>query len=570
MSDVSLESLIRKHTYANAFIHKGKADTSAVISKVMAEQPEIRSKIKELLPTINSIIKNINDMSQKEQYNHILEEFPELLEKTKKRIEERKLPPLHNAKEGFVLTRFPPEPNGYLHIGHAKAIAIDNAYAKMYKGKMLLRFDDTNPLKEQLEYYDAIRESLNWLGIKPDLEKNSSDDLEIFYRYAEQIINSGDAYVCTCQRDIIKQNRLKGINCPCRSLSNIDHQQRWMKMFDEYKMNEAILRLKGDMSSLNTAMRDPTFFRIIDATHPLRGDKYRVWPTYDFSAPIEDSLDGVTHAFRTKEYELRNEQYFFILKLLDLRQPELIEFSRLEIKGTAISKRKLYPLIQEKLVKGWDDPRLPTLIALKRRGFLPEAIIEFVLNLGVGKSESEPDWSLIESVNKKKLDPIVKRFFFVPEPVRLEVQEAPKIKTKLKHHPSNDLGDREIETNGIFYIPKEDVKQLKNGEIIRLLGLYNVKIESSMASKLIGRYSGNEIKKDVPKLQWVTEKKENFSVWMTSPLLVDGKFNKKSLKIVKGFAEQACKNLKTDDMIQFTRFGFCRIDSPNVAIFTHN
>lgn len=570
MKGTNLEFLIRKHTFANAYIHKGKADTGAVISKVMAEQPTIRLKIKELLPTINFIIKDINNMSQEAQYRHMMEEFPELLEKTEKKIEERKLPPLPNAKEGFVMTRFPPEPNGYLHLGHAKAIVIDSTYARMYKGKMLLRFDDTNPLKEQLEYYDAIRESLNWLGITYDLEKNSSDDMEFYYKYAEQIINSGNAYVCTCQHNIIKENRFQGKPCSCRNLSIQDHHMKWMKMFNEYKMSEAILRLKGNMANLNTAMRDPTLFRIIDAIHPLKGDKYRVWPTYDFSAPIEDSLDGVTHALRTKEYELRDELYFHILKLLDLRQPELIGFSRLEIKDTAISKRKLHPLIQEGLVKGWDDPRLPTLIALKRRGFLPETIIEFVLSLGFNKSESEPDWSLIESVNKKKLDTTVKRFFFVPEPIKLEVLEAPNVKTTLKHHPSKDLGDRVIETNGIFYIPLEDVKQLKNGEMIRLLGLYNVKIESSNHLKLVGRYAGNEIKKDVPKVQWVTENNEEFSVWIIGPLLEDGKFNKNSIKIVKGFAEHACRNLKPGDMIQFIRFGFCRIDSPNVAILTHN
>ncbi len=570
MKGTSLECLIRKHTYANAYIHEGKAETSAVISKVMAEEPTIRLKIKELLPTINSIIHEVNNMSKETQYRHIEEEFPELLEKHEKIIEERKLPPLPNAKEGFVVTRFPPEPNGYLHLGHAKAIVIDSTYAKMYKGKMLLRFDDTNPLKEQLEYYDAIRESINWLGIKPDFEKNSSDDMEIYYKYAQQIINSGNAYVCTCQHDIIKQNRLQGKACSCRSLSIQDHHLRWIKMFNEYKMSDAILRLKGDIANVNSAMRDPTFFRIIDTTHPLKGDKYRVWPTYDFSAPIEDSLDGITHALRTKEYELRDELYFHILKLLNLRKPELIEFSRLEIKDTTISKRKLHPLIQEGLVKGWDDPRLPTLSGLKRRGFLPESIIEFVLSLGVTKTESEPDWSLIESINKKKLDTTVKRFFFVPEPVKLEVLEAPTIKTTLKHHPSKDFGERVIETKGMFYISLEDVKQLKNEEMIRLLGLYNVKIESSNDSKVIGRYAGNEIKKDVSKVQWVTEKNEKFSVWIMGSLLENGIFNKNSLKIVKGFAEHACRNLIPGEMIQFIRFGFCRIDSPNVAILTHN
>tara|TARA_B100000315_G_C14548437_1_gene574456 strand:+ start:89 stop:1801 length:1713 start_codon:yes stop_codon:yes gene_type:complete len=569
MIEASTEILIRKHTYANAYLHGGKADIGAVISKMAADQPELRSQIKRMIPSVKVIIQEINNMTLIEQRKHIEEDFPELLEKPEKKVDKRKLPPLPNVSRERVVTRFPPEPNGYLHIGHAKAVMIDKTYAQIYKGKMILRFDDTNPTKERLEYYDVIREDLNWLGIKPDSEKNSSDDMELFYKYAEQIINLHRAYVCICQARSIKENRAQGKGCACRSLSAENNLRRWRKMFDGYKMNEAILRLKGDIASLNTALRDPTLFRIIDSNHPLKEDQYRVWPTYDFAAPIEDSLDGVTHALRTKEYELRDEVYFLILKLLDLRSPELIEFSRLEIKGTTISKRALNHLVTEGLVKGWDDPRLPTLSALRRRGFLPESIQEFVLSLGVGKSESEPDWSLIESVNRKKLDPIVKRFFFVPNPVKLEVIDAPNATAKLKHHPEKDFGERSIETKGIFYISKEDAEQCKEKDILRLLELYNVKIESSSHSKWIGRYAGKELKDGVPKVQWVSDNNVEFSVWVLGHLIEDGKFNKESFKIIRGFAEQACEKIQIDDKIQFVRFGFCRIDSPNIAILTH-
>ncbi|MFQ6134949.1 MAG: glutamate--tRNA ligase [Nitrososphaerales archaeon] len=565
----STETLMRKHAFANAYRHEGKADLGAVISKIAAEQPELRPKIKELMPKAKAIIQEVNSMPQNEQLRRIEEEFPELLERPEKRVKERRLPPLPNAEEGRVVTRFPPEPNGYPHIGHAKAAVIDETYARMYKGRLILRFDDTNPAKEKLEYYDAIRDGLNWLGIQPDLEKNSSDDMETFYTYAEQIISAGRAYVCTCKPDIIKRNRSEGGECSCRSLSVEENLRRWGKMFTGYRMNEAVLRLKGDMKSLNTALRDPTLFRIIGAKHPLKGDRYRVWPTYDFAAPIEDSLDGVTHALRTKEYELRDEPYFLILKILKLRRPELIEFSRLEIRGTTVSKRRLQPLVRDGLVEGWDDPRLPTLTALKRRGFIPGAIREFVLSLGVSKSESEPDWSLLESINRKLLDPDARRFFFVPAPVRLEVRDAPRVKARLKHHPDRDLGEREVDTRGIFHIPREDAERLKVGDTLRLLGLYNVRIESSSRSKLIGSYAGEKLEEGVPKIQWVAEKYVEFSVWILSSLIVDGVFNKDSLKIVRGFAEEACRSLKPDDKIQFVRFGFCRVDSPGVAILTH-
>ncbi|MFQ6135314.1 MAG: glutamate--tRNA ligase family protein, partial [Nitrososphaerales archaeon] len=279
--------------------------------------------------------------------------------------------------------------------------------------------------------------------------------------------------------------------------------------------------------------------------------------------------DGVTHALRTKEYELRDAPYFLILKILKLRQPQLIEFSRLEIKGTTVSKRRLQPLIRDGLVEGWDDPRLPTLTALRRRGFQPEAIREFVVNLGVGKAESEPDWSLLESINRRLLDPYVRRFFFVPDPIRLEVVDAPRVKARLKHHPERDLGEREVATKGVFYIPREDAEEMKSGDTLRLLGLYNVKIESSSPSKLVGRYVGEELKEGLPKIQWVTEEHVDFSVWVLGPLIVEGMFNRESLKIVRGFAEEACRSLKPDDKVQFIRFGFCRVDTPRVAILTH-
>ncbi|MBI2938204.1 MAG: glutamate--tRNA ligase [Thaumarchaeota archaeon] len=577
LTDAAIENLIRKHALANAYRHEGKADLGAVVSKIIAEQPDIRSKIREVMPAAKVVVQEVNRMSPAEQQLQIEDLFPDILEVQEKRVEERRLPALSNAVEGKVVTRFPPEPNGYPHIGHAKAAVIDETYARMYNGRLILRFDDTNPAKEQLDYYKAIKDGLDWLGVKPDLVKNSSDDMARFYGYAEQMISSGHAYACTCQPDVVKQNRSEGKECACRSLSPDEHLQRWRRMLDAqgYKMNEAFLRVKGDMQSLNTALRDPTLFRIIEAAHPLKDKKYRVWPTYDFAGPIEDSIDGVTHALRTKEYELRDALYFLILKTLGLRLPELIEFSRLELRGTTVSKRKLQPLIRDGLVEGWDDPRLPTLTALRRRGFLPEAVREFVLSLGVSKAESEPDWALLESVNRKMLDPLVRRYFFVPDPVRLEVAGAPEVKAILKLHPEKNFGERVIETRGAFYIPREDAEKLKQGDSLRLLGLYNVEIEHSLPASeegllLKGRYAGEDLREGLPKIQWVSaDSYREFTVWVTLPLIVDNEFNKESLKIVKGFAEAACGDLKPDDKVQFIRFGFCRIDSPGLAILTH-
>ncbi|MCS7116429.1 MAG: glutamate--tRNA ligase [Nitrososphaerales archaeon] len=572
MSEIppNLRAIIRKHALLNAYKHEGKADTSAVISKVLGEDPQLKQMVKTLIELVKEVVAEVNRMSVEEQFNILNSEYPELLLKeTRVKFEGRILPPLPQAKKGEVVTRFPPEPNGYPHIGHAKAAIIDETYARMYDGKFILRFDDTNPAKEKLEYYDAILDGLKWLGIKPDIIKNTSDDIELFYEYAERLIKAGHCYVCTCEPIVIKRNRAEGRECACRERAIEKNLELWNRMFSTFKQNEAILRLKVDMKHVNTALRDPTLFRIVEAEHPLKKDRYRVWPTYDFAVAIEDSLDGVTHAMRTKEYELRDELYYLLLRLLNLRQPLLIEFSRLELEGTPVAKRFLKPLVDNRLVSGWDDPRMPTLVGLRRRGILPEAIREFILSLGVSKVESKPSWDILESFNRKLLDPIAKRYFFVPNPVMLEVQDAPHLKVRLKHHPNLDLGYREIEAKDHFYISRDDLKNLKVGDRVRLMDLYNVKLIEKGEDSVIGSFAGSEIIEGIPKVQWVTERYIEFTVLIPGPLYIGDRFNEESLKVERGFAEEACSGLKVGEMIQFVRFGFCRIDAPSIAILTH-
>ncbi|MER3407791.1 MAG: glutamate--tRNA ligase, partial [Nitrososphaera sp.] len=281
----------------------------------------MRSSIKALIPGIRAVVQEVNAMPPGRQQELLEELAPgerEAAAAAKKQAMDEKhpLPPLEGAVMGKVVTRFPPEPNGYPHIGHAKAAIIDEEYARMYNGRLIMRFDDTNPLKEKLEYYDAIKTGIEWLGVRPDLIKNTSDDILLLQEYGKKLVQSGGAYVCTCSQETIQDLRGKGIPCECRrdpamALDRLD------KLFaGSYGQNEAIIRFKGDMADQNTAMRDPALFRIIDGEHPLLGSKTRVWPTYDFAAPVEDSLDGVTHAMRTKEYELRNALYFAVLDRL--------------------------------------------------------------------------------------------------------------------------------------------------------------------------------------------------------------------------------------------------------------
>jgi glutamyl-tRNA synthetase len=564
-----VKSLVRKLALKNALEHDGKAKPDTVVAKIMGQKPELRKEAKLLINEITVIVNDVNKLSVGDQKAELEKSAPELLIHEKKE-EKSGLPPLPNAIMGAVVTRFPPEPNGYPHIGHAKAAVIDEEYAKMYDGKLILRFDDTNPLKEKIEYYDAIREGIEWLGVKPHRVKNTSDDMELLYDYAKKMIDVDGAYVCTCAMDIIKENRKNGIACGCRSNDVAHNLERWEKMFNEYKPNQAVVRYRGDMKSENTVMRDPTLFRIIDGEHSLKGRKYRVWPTYDFAASIEDSVDGVTHAMRTKEYELRNELYYAIIDRLQIRKPLMLEFSRLEFDGMPVSKRRIKPLIDQGLIKSWDDPRMPTLVALRRRGMLPEAIREFVLTLGFTKADTKPSFDVLESINRKMIDPLSIRLFFVSDPVVLQISSAPKNLVKIKNHPDKDMGIREINVNDTFYISGSDAAKLKQGSEVRLIDLYNVKIDHVEGKRISGSFNGEELKENVPKIQWVSKDDAvHMSVMVPKALYIGEEYNPNSLEIIKGHAESYTSKLKLGERVQFVRFGFCRIDSDGVAVLTN-
>jgi glutamyl-tRNA synthetase len=570
MSAEKIKKTARKYALQNAVQFNGKANSKAVIGKVIAVLQKDGFSPKEIIPIVNSIIVDVNKIPLNKQMAELEKLNPELLKKEKKE-RDFTLPKLLDAEKGKVITRFPPEPNGYLHIGHAKAAIVDYEYAKMYDGKFILRFDDTNPENAQLEFYDTQKEDLRWLGIEWDEEYNTSDNINKHYKLAEQLIKQDDAYVCICSHEEIKHGRYHGKECNCCGTECVDSLELWKKMLSS-SLDGAILRLRGDMTCNNTAMRDPTLFRIIDESHPLHGDKYRVWPTYDFAGAIEDSISGVTHPFRTKEYELRNECYFTLLQLLKLRKPHLMEFARLSIEGMPVSKRKIKPLIEEGIVSGYDDIRLPTLRGLKKRGILPKAIKQFVLEQGISKVESSVTFSLVESANRKIIDPDAKRYFFVQNPIKLTVENAPEKTKEINFHPDNKkLGSRIIKTRKSFFVQNSDLKKLKVGDIFRLKDLYNVKIIEKN-KEVIAEYSGEKLIQESLKIQWTTDKFLKIKVLVPHALFANDTYNKDSLEKVDGFAEEAVSRLKTDEIIQFERFGFVRIETINNKItgfFTH-
>ena len=574
--DPEIEKSIRIVALKNSIEHDGKAQFDAVISKFIGLRPEQRGQIKTLIPEIKTIIQTINSTPLSKQRSLLEELAPgETTSKKHPTIEHQQLPPLEGAVQGKVITRFPPEPNGYPHIGHAKAAIIDQEYARMYGGKLILRFDDTNPLNEKLEYYEAISEGLEWLKVDPDFVKNTSDDIELLHSYGKKLVISGAAYVCTCSQEKIHDLRAKGIPCECRQES-ASSPDKMKKMFDgTYDQNQAIIRFKGNMMDQNTAMRDPTLFRIIEGEHPKLGNKVRVWPTYDFAAPVEDSIDGVTHAMRTKEYELRNALYFAILDRLALRKPVMMEFSRLEFEGIPVSKRKIKPLIERGIIKSWDDPRLPTLAAFRRRGFVPEAIRKFVLSLGLTLSETKPPFETLEAFNRKIIDPISPRLFFVRNPIELLISGAKEKEVVIKNHPSDtSLGTRKVQVADRFYISGDDAINLRVNDEIRLIELYNIKIKEINLSKeshsIYAEIGSNEIIQSMPKVQWIAKNDiVDYRVIIPKELYIGENYNTNSLEIAQGFAESFLSSFKIGTRIQLVRFGFCRIDSKNQAILTH-
>jgi glutamyl-tRNA synthetase len=550
--------IIRKHALINALEYGGKASVKAIMGKVMGESPELREDPQKTLALIKKEADRINGLSQEEQEAELQKLYPDYF-KEKQVVREKELPPLPDADH--VVTRIPPEPNGFPHIGHGLSFYFNYYYARRYNGKVILRFDDTNPEKEQLRYYDEMKKGIQWLQIDWDEEHYESDDLPLFYDYAERLINQHDAYVCCCSQSKIKKDRYEMRDCACRNRSDTENKALWKQMLEG---TPYILRLRGDMKSPDSQMRDPTLFRVVTSPHPIQKDTYAVWPTYDFACAIEDAVLGITHVLRSNEFHTALQNH--IRALLGLKDPIIIQYSRFNVKGSPASKRKLRPLIKENLVKGWDDIRLTTIPALKRRGIVPETIHALAVEMGLSTSEPVIDWSIIEALNRKIIDPLAHRYFFVPNPVKLIVENAPDMTVRLRLHPDHDYGVRTIKTDNIFYVPQDEVR-----DEFRLKDLYNVAI-LDRGEVYSGEYTGKKMRKGMEKIQWVTEKNVPVTVEIPHELLVDGEYNPQSLEIVEGVAEEAVGELSIGDIIQFERFGFCRIDTLDGSVracFTH-
>jgi glutamyl-tRNA synthetase len=577
LENSELKEDIRKTALLNAIKHEGKAQTGSVIGKILGEKPDLRSKIKEISTLVNKIVKEVNTLSFDEQKSIVEENWPEAL--VKEKVEKEKhLPPLPNVdKYRQVVTRFSPNPDCVLHLGSARAIILCHEYVHMYKGKFILRFEDTDPKIKRplLEFYDRIREDLAWLGCKPNEEHIQSDRIPIYYEYAEKLLKAGNAYVCTCQPEIFREKALASKSCDCRSLPIEEHLARWHRMQQGgYSEGEAVLRVKTDLNHPNPAVRDWPAARVIDAKkypHPRVGSKYHVWPLYNLACGIDDHLLGVTHIIRGKEHLTNQVRQEYMYKHLGWKYPEAIHYGRLKITGAYLSKSKIVQGIREGMFKDWDDPRLATFAALRRRGITPEAIKKMIIDIGPKTQDLVLSWENLYAYNRKILDPAANRYFFVQNPIELTVRKIPEeYMVRLNLHPEYpERGFREYtikpegnEHAAAFWVSKKDIDTTKTGSMIRLMELFNVKIEKASSYSAEASFVSNayeEAKKGkVPLIHWIPVG-EDMPCQVVMP----------DAAMSEGIAEKTCKQLKQNTVIQFERFGFVRIDKNNAKLIAY-
>ena len=476
--------------------------------------------------------------------------------KKEKKIEEKELPPLPDAEEGKVKVRLPPEPNGYLHIGHARSFMLNYLYAKKYDGVVVLKLEDTNPLKEKVEYYGAIMRDIRWLGIEWDELYIISEHFEEIEKAAERLIRKGRAYVCTCSEEKIRERRARKEEDPCREHSKEENLELW----DEMKAGSRfVLRWKGDPRAENSVMRDPTLYRVLDAVHPWTGENHVIYPTYDMANAFTDGKIGISHVLRSEEFLQRTELHTAMMRALGFKSPVYVHYGRFELEGTPTSKRKIRPLVENGIVEGWHDIRLATLVALRRRGIVPKTFADLALATGPYRGKSVIDWNLLLGLNRKNIDPIAPRYFVVRDAVELELK-APEKVAELPLHPNRpEMGKRVLKASGKIYIEREDYER-NEGKVVRLKGLYNVRIEGKKAI-----YAGDGIIK--PIIHWVSEGVKG-ELLQGGKLFEGEEIVKDSLRKIDVMAE---KNLlrSRSSIVQMERVGFAKIEkrNPPVLIF---
>lgn len=539
--------LIRKYALKNAYDY-GQAQTNAVVGKIVAEADIEKKKITALMPTIKEEVDSVNSLTREE-----LEKQFHAIEADIKLEKRERGDPLDLDLEPPVIVRSAPNPNGPFHLGNARVYVLNDHYAKLYEGKHYLRFDDTDPRtkKASLEAIEWIKEDLEWLDIKIDETFYASERMELYYEVMSKLIESEKAYVCTCAQEDFREKKAKGIECPCRSLTKEENRKRFEGMLSTYKEGEAVLIVKTDLSLEDPSVRDWIAARIIEQEHAKAGTKYRVWPMYNLQSAVDDHELGITVIIRGQEHAQNEAKQRFLYEYMGWDYPKVVNVGRVKLEGMVLSTSKIMQGINEGKYSGWDDPRLGSIKALRRRGFSHKTIRKAIESVGVKSSDTTIALENLYALNRKYLSE-AERYAYIENPIKVDVSYSKKTVVE-RNKKSFELKEGEQ----AFYVPRTELETVK-GKVFRLKDAYNVRMIGAEEDTVNTHFLGKE-QIDVPLVRWATELQE------IEILMPD---NTKR----RGFTEKEL--LKTlDDIVHLEGLGFCRIEKKDdkkvEAVFAH-
>ncbi len=545
MSD-QIEETIRKFALQNAVFFKGTANPKAVVGKILGGCPELRSKAGEITPLINQIVAEVNAMGLEAQTKALQEMDSSMLVKEKK---ERKyeLPELDGV-DGGVVMRIAPGPSGPLHLGHTRVSILNDEYVKRYGGDLVLRFEDTNPEKIDPEAYDMIPEDLEWLGVRCNRRYIQSDRFEMYYDHTRKLLEMGHAYVCTCNAEHWRELKEKKQACPCHDLPVEDQLERYDRFLNgDYAEGEAVVVVKTDLCHPNPAVRDFVALRLVDAPHPLTGDKYVAYPMMNLSVAIDDHEMGMTHVIRGKDHLNNTFRQEYIFDYFGWKKPVYYHYGLVNIPDTVLKTSLIRQSIGQGEYSGWDDVRTGTVRAMERRGIRPEAIRRYWVESGIKSVDIQFTWENLYGMNRDIIDAEANRYFFVRDPVRYDIEGIDVIEGSAPLHPDHpERGERKyrLEDPRTVFLSAEDSKLFTEVGQIRLKDLCN--LQHSLPAK----YAGDDVsvlRKGVRAVQWV-----GADAVKATLLMPDG-------TVSEGLVESGVVS-EGSEMVQLERIGFARVE----------
>ena len=559
MADADIRNDIYVLALENAVKHKAVPRAGAILGSVMGAHPELRAKAKEINALIPEVLEEVASLSIEEREEKLMSLNPGAIEKMhEKKERSHELPDLPNAQSGVVM-RFAPNPSGPLHLGHARASVLNDYYVKKYGGKFYYRVEDTDPKRVDPAAYEMVTEDLAWLGIGITDVIYQSDRFAIYYEYARKLLSFGGAYMCTCDNDEFREKKLKKTPCPCRELSVEENLQRFDDMLaGKYAEGEITLRVKTDIAHPDPAVRDFAAMRVLTSTPHPRKPEIFVYPLMNFSVAIDDHLLGMTHVIRGKDHIANTRRQEYIYNYFGWKMPYFYHYGRMSIAGLELSTSGMRKGINEGLYTGWDDIHLGTLRALARRGIQPEAVRAATIDIGMGDTDISFSWENLFAQNKAVIDAGADRYFFVPEPVEVEITGAPKTEAHAPVYPNQpERGERVLPFTGRVLLPKGEMEK---GGMLRLKDLFNINITGPNSAEYAGDSLADARSSKAAIVQWLP-------IEMAAPcslLMPEG--------IFEGFCEPAVRGY-AGRIVQFERVGFSKIDAVNdgkvIAYFTH-